>query len=281
MRKRANRAWSVGSRQAARLADFCAGNFYGAQQRVFDLMLGVSTRGFAVTENNMFDSDTDNCCYQGCQWLAVRRALKDLGASTSDVFVDLGSGKGKALLIAGRLPYKHVVGIEVDRELSRFAARNIDRAQPRLRAGKVECINADAAEWPIPDDTSVVFMFNPFIGETFSAIASRIFESYDHNPRALHIVYEHPWEHDWLLSTRRVVVTDVRPSTSPGRLGWWKGGDVIVTYEVINSTTRNKFEVRKASRLYRSRRAIRRWSAPNNHNFVMPKLESGEVFTRF
>ena len=181
---------SAGLKQAVKLANFCTGNFYGLQQRVFDCLLGVSTRGIMSTEGSVIEG----CLYyQGCQWLSVRWALKYLKPSMSDVFVDLGSGKGKALLIACQLQYKRVIGVEIDKELSCWAARNIDRARPRLRAEKVECLNFNILEWFIPDDTSVIFMYNPFIGQTFSSVMSKVFESYDNNPRPLHIIYEFPW----------------------------------------------------------------------------------------
>ncbi len=273
-------AWSAWSRSAARLTDFCAGNFYGAQQRVFDLLLGVSTRGITATGDTDFAAGGDNICYQGCEWLSVRRALKDLNPTASDVFVDLGSGKGKALLIAGRLPYKRVVGVEINKELTRLAARNIDRAR-RLRAETVECLTASVLEWPIPDDASVIFMFNPFIGQTFSAAITRIFESYDRNPRALHIVYGHPWEHDRLLSTDRVVVNNVRSGTWPGRVRWWERGDVIVTYRVVASADGNHLEWRRPHGVLRPGRAIERWCVSNGHNFSMPIPGSDQVYAKF
>jgi SAM-dependent methyltransferase len=264
-----------------KLADFCAGNFYGAQERLFDILLGVSTTGLSTTKDSICDGEGDGCFYQGCQWLTVRRSLKALNPGASDVFVDLGSGKGKALLIAGQLPYRHVIGVEIDQGLSRWAGRNIDRARPRLRAKKVESLTGNVLEWPIPDDTSVIFMFNPFIDQTFSGVMSRIFESYDCNPRVLHIVYQHPWEHDRLLSTGRVVVNDIRSSTWPGRLRWWRGGDVIVSYQVVGRTGSNRLEARRSRRIFRSRRAIQRWSVPNGHNFSMQVPGSHAVYTRF
>ena len=278
---RVSHAVSAGSRYATELTDICAGNFYGAQQRVFDLLLGVSTRGIVVTGDNMYDMGGDNCYYQGCEWLSVRRALKDLSPTTSDVFVDLGSGKGKALLIAGLLPYKRVIGVEMDKELSRLAELNVNRVRARLRADKVECVTASVLEWEIPDDASVIFMFNPFIGQTFSAVTSKIFESYDRNPRLLHIVYGHPWEHDKLLSTSRVVVKNVRSDTSPGRIGWWKKGDVIVTYRVVESVADDQLEWRRPRGVLWPRRAVRRWSVPNGHNFSMPIPGSDKTYTKF
>lgn len=278
---RVSRGRSAWSGSAAKVADFCAGNFYGAQDRVFDLLLGVSTSGTAATDDTDFGTGGDNICYQGCGWLALRRALKDLNPAASDVFVDLGSGKGRALLVAGRLPYKRVVGVEIDGELARLAGRNIDRARRRLRAGTVECVTASVLRWPIPDDASVIFVFNPFVGETFSAAMARIFESYDRNPRPLHIVYQHPWEHDTLLSTGRVVVNNVRSTTSPGRVRWWERGDVIVTYRVVGSGAGHRLEWRRPHGVLRPGRAIQRWSAPNGHNFSMPIPGSDEIYAKF
>src|SRR5271167_1667373 len=103
---------------------FCKSSLDGAQDRIFDRLLGVSTRENIITDGSVFTSGGDNCPYGRSQWLPVRRALKDLRPGPSDVFVDLGSGKGKTLLIAGRLPYRRVVGVEIDKELSQCARRN-------------------------------------------------------------------------------------------------------------------------------------------------------------
>jgi SAM-dependent methyltransferase len=266
---------------AVRLIHFCAGNFYGAQQRLFDVLLGVSTRGTTAAGDTDPGAVGDNCHYQGCGWLSVRRALKDLGPGPSDVFVDLGSGKGKALLIAGRLPYKRVVGVEIDAGLSRHATRNLQRARRRLRAETVECLTASVTDWPVPDDASVIFMFNPFVGHTFRAALAEVFASYDRNPRILHIVYEHPWEHDELLSTGRVVVNNVRSATWPGLARWWARGDVIVTYRVVDSVAGRQLEWRRPHGVLRPRRAVRRWSGPNGHNFSASVPGSAQILTKF
>jgi SAM-dependent methyltransferase len=270
-----SRIWSGWLRSAVNLKAFCAGKFYGAQQHLFDLLLGVSTTGIAATGGDgMFYTGGDHCFYEGCEGFSLLRALKDLGPTPSDVFVDLGSGKGRGLIVAGRLPYKHVLGVEIDKELSRLAQQNLDRARLRLRAERVECITGSALDWPIPDDASVIFMFNPFIGPTFSAVISGIIDSYDRNPRALHIVYEHPWEHDQLLSTGRVIVSNVRsrPWLALGR--WWESGNVIVTYRVVGSGASDQHGV------LRPGRAVQHWSVPNGHNFSMPVPGTGKIYTK-
>jgi predicted RNA methylase len=218
-------------RHVSLLAKFA--KFYGLQQRLFDLYLGTSTAGRGDLDGP--GRPADSLPYEGCQWPAVSHALRELRPNDSEVFVDFGAGKGKALLIAGRLPYQRVVGVEADDELAVVARRNIAKAGRRLRAGRTECLTASVLGWPVPEDSSIFFMYNPFLGETFRHAVSAVFESYDKHPRKLHLVYQYPREHNWLISTGRVVVENVRPMRWPARRRWWVDEDekVIVTYHVI------------------------------------------------
>src|ERR1700761_7753460 len=99
-----------------------------AQSYMFDRLLGVSTREAIRPADSSEAIGYDNMPYTVSAWLPVRRALKNLKPGADDVFADLGSGKGKVLLIAGRLRYGRVIGVEIDEELGRCAEKNIRRA---------------------------------------------------------------------------------------------------------------------------------------------------------
>jgi SAM-dependent methyltransferase len=66
-------------------------------------------------------------------------------------FVDVGAGTGRALLLAGELPFRKVIGVELSEELSRIAQRNVARwsrvARPK---SKIRVVHEDAAKfhWP-------------------------------------------------------------------------------------------------------------------------------------
>jgi SAM-dependent methyltransferase len=258
-----------------RSADFVWNMLYGLEQRIFDLRLGVVTAGRSTTPWDVFTVGGTNWAYEGSQWPALSFALRDLDPAPSDVFVDLGSGKGKGMLIATGLPYGRVVGVEIDSELAESAKRNLARARRRSPAGRVEQEIADILDWPIPDDATTIFMFNPFFGETFRAVMEKVFDSYDRNPRDLHVVYDFPWEHDWLVGTGRVAVESVRPKTWPPRRRWWERSAVIVTYHV----TRAAEPSTAVHCPLRARRgtgeALLRWRAPNGHPFGNPPGTSG------
>lgn len=259
---------SVTSAPMPRLIRRCASFPERMQSYAFDRFLRVSTREPVLTSDSVFTPGSENCPYSGATWIPVRRALRDLEPGPSDVFVDLGSGKGKALLIAARLPYRRAIGVEIDEDLSSHSALNVQRARPRLRAQLVESVNASALDWAIPGDVSVIFMYNPFIGQTFHCVIERVFESYDRRPRNLHIVYHYPWEHDWLLSTERVSVESVRPGSWPAVPGWWQRGNVIVSYRVAAVAEGGAWGSGLARRGGR-RRAAEYWSRPNGHCFTM------------
>jgi SAM-dependent methyltransferase len=262
---------------ARRLARTAAVLAEKGQMRMFDALIGVATAKSEITEGSLFVAGGDNTAYAACQWLSVRSALTQLSPSGEDVFVDIGAGKGKAMLIAARLGYKRVLGVERDAGLATQAQQNVDLARPRLKTAELEVVNADALTWPIPDDVSLVFLNCPFIGETFHQVAARIIDSFDHARRPLHLVYSKPWEHDWLLSTGRVSVVGVQPRFWPAQPGWWRTGNVIVTYRVMaqgDSAT-------GSSQLHgwrgRNRQALDRWSAPNGQVFDIITTEYGTL----
>ena len=80
------------------------------QSYMFDRLFGVTISVESVTADY-----GENNGYGGSHWLPVRRVLRKLKPGPRDVFVDLGSGKGIVLLIAGRLPFGRVIGVDLDR----------------------------------------------------------------------------------------------------------------------------------------------------------------------
>lgn len=240
--------------------------FTAAQQLVFERWLRVSTTGH-LDLRDVGLAQEERVFYEGCQWLPVRRVLKTLNPGPEDVFVDLGSGKGQALLIAGRLPFARVLGVDLVPILTEQAQRNIAVARPRLKAREVHALSADALTWEIPDDLSVLYLYCPFTGELFRSVMERVFGSYDRRARRLHIVYTFPWEHNWLLSTQRVVVRDVLPAHWPPKPWWWRTGWVTVIYRVVGAGEGGSAVPRVRRRYLRPAAALKRWGYPNDNVF--------------
>jgi SAM-dependent methyltransferase len=159
----------------------------------------------------------DRVRYEPSSWLDLRRILPRAEVSSEDVFLDYGSGKGRVLIQAANHGFRRMIGVELSRALSSVAARNLDARRESLRGTVVECVTADASEYMLPDDVTVVYMYNPFRGETFSAVVDRMIESLDRVPRRLRVIYRTPLEEHRLLRTGRFEHVRTARGLRPGR----------------------------------------------------------------
>lgn len=95
-------------------------------------------------------------------------------------------------LAASEYPFGRAIGVELVPELARFARANLAAGRDRLRAGEVTVVTADAADYEIPDEVTVLYMFSPFGGQVFATVIGNVVASLERRPRALVLIYAHP-----------------------------------------------------------------------------------------
>lgn len=151
---------------------------------------------------NLDAHDEVNIGYTPMNWRQLKWALPVRSVGPDDVFIDIGSGKGRAVLVAAvDYPFGRVIGVELTRELHETAERNMAAAAGKLRAGKVELVRADVREYRIPDDVTVVFLNNPVRGSIFVSVLDSISASQKRRPRPMRLIYHNPAEEEALLAT--------------------------------------------------------------------------------
>ncbi len=155
--------------------------------------------------------------YEPSGWLDLRRVLRRSEVSGEDVFLDLGSGKGRVLLAAARYPFRRVIGVELSAELNAIAERNVRDYRGRHRCGEIELVTADVLDYEIPDDVTVVYAYNPFMGELFGAVVEKLLASVDRRPRQVRLIYKTPLEESRMLATGRFRLVKVARGLRPGR----------------------------------------------------------------
>jgi SAM-dependent methyltransferase len=177
------------------------------QGRRFDRRLGVHTEEW----DGRTATPDDGNAHQSTPPGLIRLALRAVPLSADDVVLDLGSGLGRVVFaVAQRCAVRAVIGVEANPELHRTAVRNADRCRPRLRCADVRLVHDDAAGFAIPDEVSVIYMFNPFHSATLSAVLERIEASLAENPRPLTVIYYWP-VHGEMLVERGFQQSAVRP----------------------------------------------------------------------
>ena len=113
---------------------------------------------------------------------------------TSFTFIDLGSGKGRALLLAAEYPFRRIVGVEVLAELHAIAEENLARLRETNGAVEAYSICLDAREFEFPPDPLIVYLFNPFPAYVLAKVIGNLRASFARQPRPLYLIYNAPYE---------------------------------------------------------------------------------------
>jgi hypothetical protein len=109
------------------------------------------------------------------------------------VFIDLGSGKGRTLLMASDYPFRRIVGVELLPELHRAAQDNLSKYRNEMRkCFALESICGDATEFPFPVEPTVLFLFNPFPEAGLRRMIANLERSVREHPREVYVLYHNP-----------------------------------------------------------------------------------------
>jgi hypothetical protein len=132
-------------------------------------------------------------------------------------FLDLGSGKGRTLLMAAEYAFRQIVGVEIVPELHRVAEENIrayekrhietrvavpSRTRPapetpratslQQSGSRIECICADARGCEFPAEPLVLYLFNPVSETGLVQVIGNLESSLRKHPRDVYILYHNP-----------------------------------------------------------------------------------------
>lgn len=170
--------------------------------QLFERSSGIEARPVALAELGL--AHEHRVDHVPSFWRTLRRILPEREVTGEDVFLDLGSGMGRAVFLAARdYAFRRVIGVEIAAPLHEIARRNLARNRHRLRCRDVELVNADVLAYRIPDDVTVVYLYNPFRGPVFAHVVDELCRSLDRRPRPLRVIYLNPVEEASLLASGR------------------------------------------------------------------------------
>jgi SAM-dependent methyltransferase len=112
-------------------------------------------------------------------WLQMKPAF----AIDRYTFLDVGAGKGRALMAASLYPFHEAVGIELNPKMAAITRANLklfaQRASPLC---PVRLLEGDALEVPLPATPAVAFLFHPFEAPVLSRFVRRIEDLFESSP---------------------------------------------------------------------------------------------------
>ncbi len=175
------------------------------EDRQFDDALGVDTGGiqhafsFEAGETNVQAAIAHIASRPDA--FAAAMAAVDLPQETL-TFVDLGSGKGRALLLAAACPFRRIIGVEFAAELHQVALANLRKlGHPVGPDQRFDLVNADATLFRLPDDPLLLFLFHPFNPPVLTDVVRNVTQAVRERPRPMRVAYVNPVHLDvWIAA---------------------------------------------------------------------------------
>ena len=130
---------------------------------------------------------------------SILNTILDLWLQTSPLqpiqrytFLDIGAGKGRAMLTASLHPFRDVLGVEINPTLAAIARENIRLfAQNPYAAplAPVSLIEADALAFPLPHTPTVAFLFHPFEAPMLRRFLALVEQRLHQHPAPFDLLY--------------------------------------------------------------------------------------------
>ena len=165
----------------------------------FDVAYGVDTGGLlwgeALERPRGKDAAYWATGYYGISPSAFTAAMERLGLEWSRfAFVDVGCGKGRAMLLALRLPFRRVLGVELSPKLAGVASRNLEKFAAPWRQKEVpaKAVAGDATAFAFPEGPLVLFMYHPFAAPVMKRFLAHALESLRAESREIYLLYANP-----------------------------------------------------------------------------------------
>ncbi len=161
----------------------------------FDKKYGVDTGGqIAQTDLDVSEKTwIHGSAYVPTSPVDFTKVLDGLGIEFEQTtFIDLGSGKGRVLLMAAALPWKRVVGVEFSPSLADVSRKNIERYTGPRKCAAMSVETNDATKYELPEGPLVVFMYHPFDDTIMKRVEEHISRAARASSRRILVVYFKP-----------------------------------------------------------------------------------------
>ncbi len=167
---------------------------HARESEAFDRRHGVDTVAAAqIAELTVAEGDAgEGRMYVGSPPAVLRNCIPVLAPDPSGMtFVDMGSGKGRALMLAALAGFPRAVGVEFGEELHEVALRNVAAFDRGTGLGsRIECRLGDATRFAYPDGPLMIFFNNPFRAPVLGAVLDGLEASLAERPRRAVLLYQ-------------------------------------------------------------------------------------------
>ncbi len=162
----------------------------------FDKRFGINTAGIInVSQLDITDQQKSTAVqYQPTASVTFCLGLSEINIDYAKyTFIDYGSGKGRALIMAAFFPFKQIVGVEVSKALHQDATKNLSNLLTKpLKCRDIISVCEDAVTFAVPNEPLVVYFYHPFNAAILEKVLNNIFLSLQQDFRHIIFIYQQP-----------------------------------------------------------------------------------------
>jgi hypothetical protein len=182
-------------RRSVEMVPYLGKKLSGFRTHPFDRQYGTDTSGFvptqAIVSEKMLQSQINP--YSASQPSIIRHAIATRGATHEYAFIDLGCGKGRAMIVASEFPFHSISGIELSPFLAKIARRNIETIQRSFpMRPPLTTIEGNAITQPLPNGKLVFFFYHSFGEELLSQLIRMLEMAISNGNGPIFFIYYNP-----------------------------------------------------------------------------------------
>jgi len=190
--------WSTASQFVAHLWDYARESMpdrrrqrYGDADYDWDYRVNTTSGGVGWRDRLLVQFFS---AYQPTEPALFHEMLSSLKIDfRSLTFIDLGSGKGRALLMAADYPFRRIVGVELLPALHAIAQENIGEYEgKRQKCFEIEALCMDARDFVLPSEPTLLYLFNPLPEAAMMQVIRKLEQSLSEYPRPIYVLYHNP-----------------------------------------------------------------------------------------
>jgi SAM-dependent methyltransferase len=170
----------------------------------FDQIHGTDTSGLVPARDLVTGHPNDEhvTAYYGVAPSILRTLVQHWLATnpphhiTDYTFLDIGAGKGRAVLLASEFPFRQVIGVELNPAMAAIARSNAEiwrrahTADPTASAtAPIQIVEDDALNLAFPSTPTLVFLFHPFEDPVLKLLLRHIETIFANRRGALDLLY--------------------------------------------------------------------------------------------
>lgn len=168
----------------------------------YEYYFGIHSSGMKVSKSK------DYFHYQGATYFALLKVMREIKKyANSYTFMDIGCGKGRAMIVAEYFGFRKISGIELDKDLLEMANRNIVVRKRPITGTEFKLQHINALEMQYLNEPTVYFLFNPFSREVLDGVLKKICEQ---NKQRNIFIYMNPTAREAFHTSHFKLIKEIR-----------------------------------------------------------------------